>query len=235
MLKGDADYGNLGFGGTNAHAIIEAYDPPSLELSTGPLFTPLTISATNEKSLRALVSSYSAYLKGNPQASLRDFAHTLQAGRSTLAYRAAIAASTNEQAAKKMDDLLASEDSLELSSRHFGVPNPRILGVFTGQGAQWPRMGARLIEASPFASKRLGELDAALASLPDSHRPNWTLRQQLLADSATSRITEAAVSQPLCTAVQIILVDLLELAGIKLHTVVGHSSGMEDFFLVKPR
>lgn len=36
---------------------------------------------------------------------------------------------------------------------------------------------------------------------------------------------EAALSQPLCTAVQVILVDLLQAAGIHFTAVVGHSSG----------
>ncbi|KZF23885.1 putative equisetin synthetase [Xylona heveae TC161] len=220
-----ASINSFGFGGTNAHAIIEAYEPSTAAPSAGPTFTPLTISAASEKSLRALLSSYSDYVKANPQTSLRDFAYTVQERRSTLAYRAAIAASTREEALQKIEALLGSVDAPELTTKHFGMSSPRILGVFTGQGAQWPRMGAKLVEASPLVSKRLDELDTALVSLPDSDRPDWTLRGQLLAGTAKSRITEAALSQPLCTAVQILLVDLLQLAGIRLHAVVGHSSG----------
>ncbi|KAJ5660072.1 equisetin synthetase [Penicillium longicatenatum] len=219
-----ASVNSFGFGGTNAHAIIESYEAPVVNSSTGPLFTPLTISAASEKSLRSLISSYSAYLKDNVDISLRDFAYTLQERRSTLAYRVPIAAASVEEACKKMDSL-QNEDAPELKDKHFGVPNPRILGVFTGQGAQWPRMGARLIEQSPFVSKRLDELDTALATLPPGDRPSWSLREQLLAHPDVSRTAEAAVSQPLCTAVQILLVDLLRLAGIQLNAVIGHSSG----------
>lgn len=86
-------------------------------------------------------------------------------------------------------------------------------------------MGARLIEESAFASKRLSELDEALSSLPKDDRPSWTLREMILADSKSSRIAEAAISQPLCTAVQVVLVDLLRQAGVELSGVVGHSSG----------
>ena len=139
-----------------------------------------------------------------------------------------MAASTSEEASQKIDALLASNDAPELSTRHFAVSPPHILAVFTGQGAQWPRMGAKLVEASPFVAKRLDELDAALASLSEGDRPDWTLREELLADMANSRIMQAALSQPLCTAVQILLVDLLQLAGIKLHAVVGHSSGRKS-------
>ncbi|KAH8162417.1 hypothetical protein CIB48_g5830 [Xylaria polymorpha] len=220
-----ASVNSFGFGGTNAHAIIEAYEPPSVAPSAGPLLSPLTISAATERSLRALLSSYSEYLKSNPLVSLRDFAYTLQERRSTLAYRAVVVASTPTDASQKIDALLENEQATELSTKHFGVSSPRILGVFTGQGAQWPRMGAKLIQSSPFMAKRLDELDGALASLPEYVRPTWGLRDQMLADAAASRVSEAAVSQPLCTAVQILLVDLLKSAGVKLDAVVGHSSG----------
>ncbi|KGO47793.1 Acyl transferase/acyl hydrolase/lysophospholipase [Penicillium expansum] len=220
-----ASVNSFGFGGTNAHAIIEAYEKPVVSPSVGTLFSPLTISAATEKSLRAVLSSYVDYLEDNPQVSLRDVAYTVQERRSTLAFRAAIVASSGAEAVEKIESLLNSEDAPELNTKHFAVGSPRILGVFTGQGAQWPRMGAKLVETSPFVAKRLEELDAALASLEKNLRPEWTLREQILADATTSRVAEAAISQPLCTAVQILLVDLLRVAGIKLDAVVGHSSG----------
>ncbi|EAQ88739.1 hypothetical protein CHGG_05358 [Chaetomium globosum CBS 148.51] len=223
-----ASINSFGFGGTNAHAIVESYDN-TLNASTTPqpgsLFTPITISAASENSLRDLLSSYIGYLRAHPEVPLQDFAHTLQERRSTLAHRAFITASTNEEAATKMTQLLAPERSDQLGTKHGSVTDPRLLGIFTGQGAQWPRMGAMLIEMSPFAASRLAELDSSLSSLPVDDRPATTLREELLADAASSRIAEAALSQPLCTAVQIVLVDLLRAAGIKFSAVVGHSSG----------
>lgn len=181
------------------------------------------MSAANEQSLRTLIKSYSTYLRANSATVLQDFAYTLNERRSTLAYRAAVVASTSAEAADKMDALLL--DSEDLGKRHFEIQSPRALAIFTGQGAQWPRMGADLLKASPLASRRLDELDKALTLLPEADRPDWTLREQLLADEASSKVGEAAVSQPLCTAVQIILVDLLHLADVKLQAAVGHSSG----------
>lgn len=103
---------------------------------------------------------------------------------------------------------------------------PKIIGIFTGQGAQWARMGAELIESSPFAASHIDSLDMILQTLPDiTNRPSWTLKGQLLADKMTSRVAEAEISQPLCTAVQILLVDVLRAAGIHFTAVVGHSSG----------
>ncbi|EMT72749.1 Lovastatin nonaketide synthase [Fusarium odoratissimum] len=220
-----ASINSFGFGGTNAHAIIEAYEPSTTENTPGPLFSPLIFSASSEPSLRSLLSSYSEYLKSNPGLSLKDLAYTLQTRRSTLAYRVAITASSTEDAYTQLDAIENGEQASTIGVRQVSKASPKIMGVFTGQGAQWPRMGARLVEESAFASKRLSELDEALSSLPKDDRPSWTLREMILADSKSSRIAEAAISQPLCTAVQVVLVDLLRQAGVELSGVVGHSSG----------
>ncbi|THC97069.1 hypothetical protein EYZ11_003447 [Aspergillus tanneri] len=64
-----------------------------------------------------------------------------------------------------------------------------------------------------------------LQTLPEKNRPSWTIKEQLVAGNYISRITEAAVSQPLCLAVQVMLVEILRAAGIQLKAVTGSSSG----------
>ncbi|KAL8761090.1 MAG: hypothetical protein Q9184_002759 [Pyrenodesmia sp. 2 TL-2023] len=75
-------------------------------------------------------------------------------------------------------------------------------------------------------ASRINDLDMALQRLPNiSDRPVWTLRDELLKPVETSRIAEAALFQPLCTAVQIFLVDILRKAGTSFTAVIGHPSG----------
>ncbi|KAL7782699.1 BcPKS5, polyketide synthase [Trichoderma afarasin] len=222
---------SFGFGGTNAHAILEYYEPQAANNKAAaaavPVFTPLTISAASSSAIRATLDDLRTYLQGNPDTNMRDLAYTLQTRRSTLPFRKPIFAPDINEAIKRIDGLLADADAggSDLTTRYFDVSKPSILGVFTGQGAQWARMGARLMEESPFAAQRIAELQRALATLPDGDRPDWTLSGQLLADPKSSRMSEATISQPICTAVQIVLVDLLRAAGIQLRAVVGHSSG----------
>lgn len=52
-----------------------------------------------------------------------------------------------------------------------------LIFVFTGQGAQWARMGCELFENEPVFKKTVDELEAALAQLP--HGPKWSLRSRL--------------------------------------------------------
>ena len=78
--------------------------------------------------------------------SLRRLLHTLHTCRSTLAYRTSIVCNSTQDAVAAIETLLtvAGDDGLGL--RYPDIAAPRILGVFTGQGAQWARMGAALIE-----------------------------------------------------------------------------------------
>lgn len=178
-----------------------------------------------------MLSWHLDYLKANPNVELADFAYTLQHRRSTLPYRKTITANNVQTAIQSLQNVVDppsdSREDADLGTRFGTLSRPsRLIGIFTGQGAQWPRMGAELVESSPFAASRIAELDAALQNLPlASNRPSWTLRDQLLAAKESSRIAEAALSQPLCTAVQIVLVDILREADISFAAVVGHSSG----------
>lgn len=102
---------------------------------------------------------------------------------------------------------------------------PRILAIFTGQGAQWARMGARLISESISARHVLEKLQDRLARLPSEDRPRWFLIDELQKEANRSRMNEAELSQTLSTAIGILLVDILWEARIDLTAAVGFSSG----------
>ncbi|GCB19394.1 nonribosomal peptide synthetase 14 [Aspergillus awamori] len=228
-----ASVNSFGFGGTNTHAILEAYIPSEPTHSEPPqsstLYTPLLFSASSANSLREMITKHLDYLVENPETSLRDLAWTLQHHRSTLPFRKAITGSDYEKIVAQMHSVVSTEPA-DLKTRFAQYSEPRILAVFTGQGAQWPQMGARLLQSSSFVRDKIAFLDECLATLPEGDRPDWALTDQILAAGKFSRVTEAAISQPLCTAVQIVLVDLLQAAGIKIGAVVGHSSGKFPYF-----
>ncbi|KAF2122763.1 hypothetical protein BDV96DRAFT_561328 [Lophiotrema nucula] len=86
-------------------------------------------------------------------------------------------------------------------------------------------MGRELYQASDVFRTALDRLQQSLDSLPEGDRPDWTLIDELSAPKETSRVGRAAISQPLCTALQVALVEVLHAAGVELAAVVGHSSG----------
>ncbi|KAI9738829.1 MAG: putative Hybrid PKS-NRPS biosynthetic cluster [Cirrosporium novae-zelandiae] len=216
----------IGFGGTNSFAIMESYEPSQEIMETHlPAFTPFTFSAPSDRTLAANLAAYSTYLKKNSSVNLRDLAWTLQARRSIFPLRKAFSALDIASLCSKIDSELGrwNDETGSTLGVRTSTDTPRILGVFTGQGAQWASMGRELILGSDFVRKSIKHLEFSLSELPDG--PSWSLENELLADVSSSRIGQAALSQPLCTAIQIVLVDLLHSAGIKFDAVVGHSSG----------
>ncbi|OJK01159.1 hypothetical protein ASPACDRAFT_51108 [Aspergillus aculeatus ATCC 16872] len=226
-----ASINSFGFGGTNAHAIIEACEPaiaaPSISTETDIGFTPFVFSAASESALRRMLESYAQYLSKNPTIKARDLGWTLQARRSRFPFSTVISGATTDRLRSNLETRLNGTDAkqpLTIVQQESRPEKPCILGVFTGQGAQWATMGRALYQ-SPRVRQIIQELDASLQALPIGDRPSWTLASELTADASVSRIKKAEISQPMCTAVQVVLVQLLQSAGVVFDAVVGHSSG----------
>lgn len=161
---------------------------------------------------------------------MRSLAHTLHSRKTRLQFGTAIAALDAAELVGKINEKLLSQSStsdppFSVRCRPDREQGPTILGVFTGQGAQWPAMGAELLAQSSTAVEIVSALEARLARLPEQDRPQWSLLEEMRRPAGSSRVAETELSQPVCTAVQIVLVDLLRASGIEFGAVVGHSSG----------
>ncbi|CAG7561044.1 unnamed protein product [Fusarium equiseti] len=225
-----ASLNSFGFGGTNVHAIVENYDSqttstpqPSSETFVGPL----VISAETEPSLATTVEKYVDFIKSNPDINLEDLAFVTQTRRSVFGKRAFFSGENRDKLLEFLES--AVETSKTGAEIGFQAPQtsssepPAILGIFTGQGAQWASMGRTMIQTSAQFRQSIEKCEIALRDIPDA--PTWSLKQELMASEEDSRIVEAAISQPLCTATQIAIVDVLATSGVHFDAVVGHSSG----------
>jgi NADPH:quinone reductase-like Zn-dependent oxidoreductase/malonyl CoA-acyl carrier protein transacylase/SAM-dependent methyltransferase len=82
-------------------------------------------------------------------------------------------------------------------------------------------MGAELLHVYPVYASSLKR--SAIWLQEDGAK--WDLLQELWKPNSESRINDAELSQPFCTALQIALVDLLQSFDVIFDTVCGHSSG----------
>lgn len=217
-----ASLSSFGYGGTNAHVILENVEGlvPGYKhgsprktadydhTSTRPLL--LTMSAHDKTTLHKNIE---AYCNVADQFYLVDFAHTLNTKRSTFQQRAFALASEPTAAT-------------DLVPANFKLGSGSINGlafIFTGQGAQWAGVAKEAIQTFPIFRETIRKLDQILKRLP--HTPDFTLEEQLSAPAEISRINDPDVAQSTLTAVQIAVVDLLYSWGVTPKSTIGHSSG----------
>lgn len=126
-----AGVNSFGFGGTNGHAVLEAFDPqvaPNPGQEERPYLFKL--SATSASSMRAFSDCLAEYIE-RQKPSLRDLAHTLLARRSTLRKVAFFSASSHSELITKLRTNSWNELTKDVRLAK------KIAFVFTGQGAQW--------------------------------------------------------------------------------------------------
>lgn len=243
---------NFGFGGTNAHVVLgkapstqkpqpprPSQAPPQPETTSvlrlftngrtpktdeikpvSPSNTKLFVMTANDKaSLLAVMKKTVVYLEQRPEIFQKDlmenFAYTLGQRRSLLQWRAAIATDSSF-------DLIESINSDKVIPCKQIAEKPRLGFIFTGQGAQWHAMGRELYHQYPIYATAIDRASEYLRQLGS----DWSLSHELLErDAKNTKVGEAHISQPSCTAVQLALVDLLRSWDIEPVAVVGHSSG----------
>ncbi|RAK98996.1 type I polyketide synthase [Aspergillus ibericus CBS 121593] len=212
---------SFGYGGANSHLILEGASSllNSRKQQTHPSQGRTTflfpMSASTPAALEARYQDLASYNLSNK--SLTDLAYTLGERRSQLRTRGFLVANQDT-----LPEKLAAGGLVTLPEVATEPPSQYAF-VFTGQGAQWPQMGADLLFEFPVFRAALADQDAVLQSLPNP--PSWTLCDSILESSKTSQIHDAGRSQPVCIAVQVGLVDLLWSWNIRPATVLGHSSG----------
>ncbi|KAE8153646.1 hypothetical protein BDV25DRAFT_136765 [Aspergillus avenaceus] len=213
-----ASINSFGFGGANAHAIIESASEyfGSFRPSTCP---QIVVFSTHDKAgLGRMGQKWSNFLRERVRSrsppSLQDMAYTMFARRSHLAFRTFAVVTSLEQMLGAMDQGLPTFQRAGRSNQS------NLAFVFTGQGAQWPGMGRQLLNVPVFAQS----IERSNRALAICECP-WDLVEALTADSESSKITQPDQSQAICCALQIALVDLLNSWGAFPKAVVGHSSG----------
>ena len=166
-----ASINSFGYGGANAHAILESavthapdrFPNKALNCLSNKSTLLLPFSANSEVSLKLQVADLA-----DLDVDLQNLAYTLVTRRSSLAIRGFLLA---RQMTIKRDLALSNLRILGPGKTSLQLP---ISFIFTGQGSQWPEMGRELIEDWPIFRKSIQDMDACLAALPEP--PTWSLQ-----------------------------------------------------------
>ena len=219
---------SFGYGGANAHAVIDAPDVSSVESNHRAVnvcdansnnsdatsrLQIFTVTAKSERSLEKALRNLHAWVKSRDSTlNLVDLAYTLTSRRSLMRWRYTFVACTRQMILDSLE--VVSTETVRVAKTN------RLIYIFGGQGAQWYAMGRELCRI-PYFQTSLAECALILRDLGVS----WSLFDELARDEETSRLDESKFGQPITTILQIGLVDLLSNLGVAPNEVLGHSSG----------
>lgn len=226
-----ASVNNFGYGGTNAHVILESADLHQTTKSNGLAQDDnrsrvFVISAKDATGSQGMVKNLATYIRhsveadtNSPALTPENLAYTLSERRSRFPWVIAVRAKSLPELADKLQEI---DDSKQTANKPAnGTRRPRIGFVFNGQGAQWYAMGRELIETYSVFKASIEKADKLLRE----YGAEWSLKDELQRDEETTRVHETNISQPINVALQLCLVDLLKSWDITPSAVTSHSSG----------
>ncbi len=241
---------SFGFGGTNAHVVLEAAPPVDCRATATPRrvagFTGsahegagkngcnfakranrpllLPISARDETSLISYAKLIKNLLDSDTNASkLTDFCYSAGARKEHHHNRLVILGRSSAQLRSRLTRRLADENASDGIIQGKSISNVGdITFVFTGQGAQWWQMGRELYADEPIFRDAIDSIDTLLTPLA-----SWSLADEMMnpESETSSRIHLTSIAQPAIFALQVGLAELWKSWGIEPTKVIGHSVG----------
>ncbi|RAU94257.1 polyketide synthase [Mycobacterium colombiense] len=213
---------SYGMSGTNVHAIVEQAPErapaQAADLPRGPLLFPL--SATSAEQLRVTAARLAVWLDEHGAADgecgslLRDLGYTLSRRRAHRPVRTVISAGTVDELGAQLRAVAASD-----------IPYPPAVGqgdrgpvwVFSGQGSQWPKMGAKLLANEPVFAATIAAIEPLIAA-----ESGFSVTAAM---SAPETVTGIDRVQPTLFAMQVGLAETMKSYGVRPGAVIGHSLG----------
>ncbi|MEJ6013213.1 alpha/beta fold hydrolase [Corynebacterium sp. H127] len=214
-----AGVSGFGFGGTNAHVVVQEFDPADYEpRDSAPAELDgviLPVSGLLPSRRRQAAADLADFLEGRSDEDLIKVGRSL-ARRNHGRSRATVDVATVEDAVKRLRQVAEGKKSIGINVADAPAANGPVF-VYSGFGSQHRKMAKDMLELSPYFAQRLAELNEMI-----EFESGWSLLE-IIADDEQTYNTETA--QVAITAIQIALTDLLATYGAKPAAVMGMSMG----------
>ena len=218
-----AGISSFGFGGTNAHVVLEEATTPKQETTESrerPLQI-LTISARSDRALEKLAQRYSNFLDSKPEISLADICFTANTGRTHFERRLVAIAKSKTELQQSLQAFITGEKTGSIATSCLnGGKKPQIAFLFTGQGSQYVGMGRELYETQPTFRKALDRCADILSTYLDK-----PLLEIIYSPKSIADIDQTQYTQPALFALEYALAQLWQSWGIQPTLMMGHSVG----------
>ncbi|HEU4405132.1 MAG TPA: SDR family NAD(P)-dependent oxidoreductase [Polyangiaceae bacterium] len=226
---------SFGFGGANAHVVIEGPPPapkaparPSPRPAAAGVVAPVFLSARTPEALEAMARETAERLRGEGVAEARGLALALATRRSSFEHRLAVVGKGVDELAARLAAFAPKAEAPAgvFTGRLADVrEEPAVAFVFGGQGSQWWGMARTLLRTNEAFRATIDEVGGKLRALGWLADEGGSLAAELQKDESSSRMSETRVAQPCLFAVQLGVARLLEASGVRPAATVGHSIG----------
>jgi acyl transferase domain-containing protein/acyl-CoA synthetase (AMP-forming)/AMP-acid ligase II/acyl carrier protein len=217
-----AGINSFGFGGTNAHAVVEG--PATAKLAVQPIERPthfLCVSAHSESAARTAAAQYAAQLsQTSAEGSLANFCYSVNTARDVAAYHEVVVAAEPAEMQARLTELATQKGVFTATGRTASVP-PKVAFLCTGQGSQYVGMGRSLYDTQPVFRERIDRCDRILQGQLDR-----SLISILFGDEqGRSEIGQTLYAQPALFALEWALGEMWRSWGVEPTVLMGHSVG----------
>lgn len=217
-----AGINSFGFGGSNAHAVLSAYEnnrPTITQVGTEdscshPIGLPFLLSGHSKESYEANKSALLGFIQDRPGLSLEGLSRSLLEDRDHHKFRSCVFANTAADLVAQLED----NEKPTLINHPSNIPEAVI--VFSGQGTQWWAMARDLMQIGAQFRDHMMRCDLAF-----SQYFNFSIIEELAKNEDESAISHTNIAQPCLFAIQTGIFRLLQEIGVKIGAVVGHSVG----------
>ncbi|MER5782721.1 SDR family NAD(P)-dependent oxidoreductase [Streptomyces mobaraensis] len=215
---------SFGFGGANAHVLLGPAPSRSgrrparpRPTARGPL--PVMVTARGPKALAEACDRMAERLAGADPSTFYGLAYTTLHRRARHDHRTVVLAETAQEAASALLGAARGERPAPGSATAGAVRHGRVAFAFSGNGSQWPGMGAEPLRADPVFRRAVRDVADVLDPLL-----GWSVVDAMAAGDP-ERLASTYVAQPLLFAYQLGVVAVLRAHGVRPDGVVGHSVG----------
>ena len=212
---------SFGFGGANAHVILQNHDMQGTVSHPGGLMPPLILSAKSADALKDLAADYALFLQDQKEENYYNIAYSAACHRDWYEHRAIVFGESVENIVNTLQGFPENSEAVNSSVASIAVPvslhGPAF--IYSGNGSQWFEMGRDLLEDDIFLES-VREVDAIFQRYAD-----FSLELELAGKNGEGRYEFTEIAQPALFALQVGITSMLIKRGLRPTAAAGHSVG----------
>jgi acyl transferase domain-containing protein len=211
----------FGFGGTNAHVILEEAPLAVIEnksLTPERPYHVLTLTAKSNQALWELATRYEAFLASHLEASLPDICFTANTKRTHFDHRLCIVTESISELRQQLNAFIGHKEARGLfQGKVKSRKHPKIAFLFPGEALEYLTIGSQLYATQPTFHKAFDSCVDILQVYLDTPVTN-TFNPEAVA-------IDPKLAQPILFAIEYALAELWQSWGIKPKAVIGYGVG----------